>query len=306
MKDTIPILLVISDKAHVRRWIKKHLSQDFHIMEDVTCTSAYNTALRHDLSFIILDAQTKDSSPLSLCKRIRSIEKMKEVPILLITGRLKKSYRTKALQSGVTEFLQDILDEKELLKRIDTSQKNISRNNKIATISRPVIKRPNIFYDKTIKNKKAQDLLQSFQKNKKPLSLLVIEITNYNDINVKEEKEESLNNHIAAAIEEVLSHNDILLPSDIGKFIVITPSDDKDKISSLAEKIHNKLTMTSTIIDNKKIMLTASIILTTYTNMLQIQNISSDKGFDKILSAATHALKGKEKQKNIIWMEIKE
>lgn len=118
----LPTLLVVADNPSVRFWIKKHLDAQFFVLAAETREEAVS-ALNMRLDFIIVDAAFEPCDPLDLCKELSQLTKGMLVPIFLITGRLKKSFRTRALKSGVTDFLSDQLDLEELEMRIQEGKK---------------------------------------------------------------------------------------------------------------------------------------------------------------------------------------
>ena len=117
-----PTLLIIADNPSIRFWIKKHLDGQFFVLAAETRKEAMD-ALDTSLDFIIVDAALESCDALDLCKQLSQLTQRTLVPILLITGRLKKSFRDKALKSGVTDFLSDQLDLEELEKRIKEGKK---------------------------------------------------------------------------------------------------------------------------------------------------------------------------------------
>ena len=118
----LPTLLIVADDPSVRFWIKKQLDDQFFILSAENKQEALQ-ALYTRLDFIIVDAAFEDGDPLTLCKELSQFDKINRIPILLITGRLKKSFRAQATQSGVTHFLSDQLDADELQARIEEGNK---------------------------------------------------------------------------------------------------------------------------------------------------------------------------------------
>jgi PleD family two-component response regulator len=131
----LPTLLVIADNPSIRFWIKKHLDSQFFILDASKKSVALEAIRNSSLDFIILDSGFADCDPLDLCKEIRRILHTSFTPILLITGRLKKSYRDEALEAGVSDFLNDQLDLEELETRIATGQKAASMRQKTIDVS---------------------------------------------------------------------------------------------------------------------------------------------------------------------------
>ncbi len=147
----LPTLLVVADNPSIRFWIKKHLDDQFFILGAETKQEALD-ALNARLDFIILDASLESCDALELCKELSNLTKKNLVPILLITGRLKKSFRDKALQCGVTDFLSDQLDVEELEFRIAEGNKAASMRQKTEDVGLGI--QPPKLFGGSLKNKK--------------------------------------------------------------------------------------------------------------------------------------------------------
>jgi len=125
----LPTLLVVADNPSIRFWVKKYLDGQFFILSAEKRQEALE-ALNARLDFIIVDSNLEECDALVLCKELSNLTQKYLVPILLVTGRLKKSFRDRAIESGVTDFLSDQLDLDELKMRIETGLKAAASRQK--------------------------------------------------------------------------------------------------------------------------------------------------------------------------------
>ena len=130
----LPTLLLISDNPSLTFWIKKQLDRQFFIFDAKNRTGALS-ALNAPIDFIIIDSELEGDDPLELCKLLSQKIAGTLVPILWITGRLKKSVRDQALEAGVTDFLSDQLDVEELETRIAIGLKAAAARQKVEELS---------------------------------------------------------------------------------------------------------------------------------------------------------------------------
>lgn len=133
MKFTLPTLLLVSNNSSIRYWVKSHLDTQFFIIEAKNATNAVNAIRSSSLDLILLDAEMED--PLALCKEMKTALHNAPVPILLITGKLKKHFREEALDAGVTDFLSTQLDAEELETRIAVAKRTQEVREKISDVS---------------------------------------------------------------------------------------------------------------------------------------------------------------------------
>ena len=100
-------LLIVTDNPSTRFWVQTHLKDQFFVLTAERRKEAVE-ALSSKLDFIIVEESCEGA--LDLCKELSRLTKRELVPILLITGKLKKSFRNQAAASGVTGFVSDQLD----------------------------------------------------------------------------------------------------------------------------------------------------------------------------------------------------
>ncbi len=211
----LPTLLVVTENPSIRFWVKKHLDDQFFIIGADSESSA-SAACSSRLDFIIVDSAI--DAPFAICKTLRKETHL--VPILLITGRLKKSYRDKALEAGVTEFLSDQLDPDELKMRIEIGEKTAHAREKTVDLAEAI--RPPKMGNESLKNKKilgnsAYKLLEEAKQQNVPISILFLEIDQFS----KWENRQEIFNSLGAFIQNLLREKDLLVASTEGRYILL-------------------------------------------------------------------------------------
>lgn len=264
-KQPLPTLLLVADNPSVVFWIKKNLSDQFFVIEAQDRKSALD-ALNAKLDFIIIDSSFEAHDPLELCKELSKKTAVNLTPILLITNRLKKSYRDKALESGVTDFLSDQLDLEELETRIAIGRKGVAAKKKTEEIS-SLIHVPKKELSSAYLKKKflltnhALRLLAEAQKEKSPVSLLFLRIDHFNELQSR--FAQSFAEKLLIPFSDFLSHllpeTDLLIPSSDGGFIVLLPNTDPAHAKSFAERLHNEIQHHRFDTDTGPVHLTVSI-----------------------------------------------
>ncbi|MBX7067056.1 MAG: response regulator [Parachlamydiales bacterium] len=288
----LPTLLVVSDSPTVRFWVKKHLDDRFFIISAENRREAI-AALASRLDFIIIDAGFEDCDPLELCKDLRS--QVKLIPILLITGRLKKSFRDRAHESGVTDFLSDQLDTAELELRIETGQKAATVREKTVDLGFAIRSTPlattSSLKNKMVLNDQGLKLLAEAKGKNTPVALLFIQIDQFEKWEVKEEIFQSL----VEFIQNLLREKDVLIPSTEGRAVLLLYNTPLDAAKKVAERLKDKIASHPFSGIRK---LTVSIVV----SMLE----ASEKSFQKMLDSATKSLKTQTEMNLIISFDEEE
>lgn len=127
-------ILLVTENPSIQFWVKKHLDDQFFIIQTERYTQALSMA-QGELDFILIDSEIDSFDPLELVKRIYMDVTKGKCPILLITDRLKKKYREEAKKAGVAEFLSASIDHEELLERIESGRQAEVSKKKTATLT---------------------------------------------------------------------------------------------------------------------------------------------------------------------------
>jgi len=71
-------------------------------------------------ALILLDMRMPDGDGITLCKALKSNEKTKNIPVIIITGQARdKSQREQALDAGAVDFIERTMDVDALLEHVE-------------------------------------------------------------------------------------------------------------------------------------------------------------------------------------------
>lgn len=160
-----------------------------------------------------------------------------DAPILLITSNLKKKFIDAALQSGITDFINEPLDRDEIQQRIAVAFRAKHRSQEIsrivkkrATPSRSTLKtlsHRDLYSEKALRAIKKARVISS------TLSLLMIEIDGISSLPSATDADR----HLLAILKKNLRENDSLIPQGTGKYILVLPKASKRAAEIIAETI---------------------------------------------------------------------
>jgi diguanylate cyclase (GGDEF)-like protein len=282
----LPTLLIISDNPSIRYWVKKHLEDQYFVLEAVNRISALEAIRNSQLDFILIDSGLEGTDPLELTAEMKQILRTL-TPILLITGRLKRSYLESALDAGVTDFLNDQLDPEELAMRIATGKKAHSLREKTSAFSTSITKKTANTSKDYLKNKvllqdSALSLIQLAKENNIPLTALLVRIDRFDEIQKK--MGDSLTEKILQLLKRILSPSDLIIPSTEERFIIILHNTTPEKAKGIVETISKQV--------NQQLHVSVSTAVSTLG--------ASETDFNRIVKASNQALKDAAAASNII------
>ena len=122
-----PKVLVVDDDASVRATIEGMLSLgDYELFFAENGTQALSTAAEVQPDIILLDVMMPGMNGFDVCKKIRSMPTLVEVPIVLITALDDRESRMAGVKAGADDFVTKPFDSHELFLRVQ----NMTRLNR--------------------------------------------------------------------------------------------------------------------------------------------------------------------------------
>ena len=115
-----PVVMVVDDSLTVRKITGKHLTK--HGMEVLTAKDGIDAweQLRDRVPDIMLvDIEMPRMDGYELTSRIRSDERLRHIPIIMITSRAGAKHKQRALDIGVDDYMSKPYQEDELFRNID-------------------------------------------------------------------------------------------------------------------------------------------------------------------------------------------
>ncbi len=117
-------ILVVDDDNDYRELLKRILARENHDVilarsgQEGLCKAAHE---RPEL--ILLDFNLPDLNGLQVCQQLRETPELENVPVMMITDRAEDEIQSKALDSGVNDFLSKTTNPQILLARVRTMLK---------------------------------------------------------------------------------------------------------------------------------------------------------------------------------------
>ena len=122
-------VLVVDDSKFVRTTFKSILSTTFAVREEADGEAAWE-ALTGDPAIVMVftDLDMPRLNGFGLLQRIRTSQeaRIKELPVVIISGNEEPATKEKARQAGATDFISKSADAPEVLQRIDNILKMVS------------------------------------------------------------------------------------------------------------------------------------------------------------------------------------
>ncbi|HSW72741.1 MAG TPA: response regulator [Chlamydiales bacterium] len=286
-----PTILIVSDQIITTVWFKKHLKHKFHCIIENSEQNAIERLQATTVDLIIVDGRMGSSSFLVQIKKAVSPA---WVPVLLITDNLKKAYRSKMIKAGASDFINEPLDENEVVGRITEALQTKERQKKIKELSSVLKENKKVsttFADKFFLKPEVMRLIAESKEKKRPLATLFFRIDGYDALEKKvtPKKRELILLYVSDIILQLSGPSAILVPAKEGKFLLLIPDTTPEKAKEKAKQIQETLKKRPFKDTSGLIPLSISIAL-----------VQEDLPVDQIFAMADQALTKIEKTSQMI------
>ncbi len=118
----LPIVLIIDDSRMVRASIARHVQGAYEVREAADGEEGWNALLGEPrIKVVISDLSMPKLDGYQLLERIRTskVSRIREIPVMMISGSEEESERKRASELGATDFITKGIGTAEVLARID-------------------------------------------------------------------------------------------------------------------------------------------------------------------------------------------
>ncbi|MCE5270933.1 response regulator [bacterium] len=113
-------ILIIDDSKFMRTSMETRLkTYGFELFQAENGEAGIKLALAVRPDVILLDVRMPGIDGFETCRQLRQYDKMKKVPVIMVTVESDESAVKKAIQSGVTDYVLKPVNYDDLVKKLD-------------------------------------------------------------------------------------------------------------------------------------------------------------------------------------------
>ncbi len=113
-----PMVLCVDDDSEIRNAISSILSQnEFRVITACSGVEALNYTKSLSVNLILLDFDMPICSGLDVLRNLRSFDKTKNIPVIMLTGRSENEVIQQVIRYGISDYILKPFNEKNLLER---------------------------------------------------------------------------------------------------------------------------------------------------------------------------------------------
>lgn len=205
-------------------------------------------AAERPYDLVIVSDGFADYDPLRLCSQLRSVERTRVLPIMLIADGSVHTTVTRALELGVNDYIVRPLDPNELIARVMTQVRRKRYNDHLRTSVRETIELAVTDGLTGLHNRRYLDshmaaLVERAHARHRPLSLCMIDIDRFKAINdtYGHEAGDDVLRELARRMRETVRGADLACRYGGEEFAVVMPDTDGALAESVAERLRSAI-----------------------------------------------------------------
>ena len=242
-------ILIVDDQEYDSIKFVETLQIDNDVVEVVTTGSdAMERVIAHDYDLMVISLNLMSEDGLRLCSHIRSSERSRSVPILMVAGDEDMSRIAHGLEMGAHDYIIRPVDKNELLARVRTQirrkrfQERLRSTYEIS-LSMALMDSLTGLYNRRYFEVHLQKLLQKNETSRKSLGVLMIDIDKFkvvNDTHGHGVGDEILK-EFALRLQDKLRGFDMVARLGGEEFVALLPDVSNDMAHIVAERLRKAI-----------------------------------------------------------------
>src|SRR3954468_1360417 len=242
-------VLVVEDSPIDLEKIAETLRRDTDsVVAADTSAKALDLGMSEDFELIIVSLTLLHEDGLRLCSQLRSHERTRQAPILLIADEGDLSRVAKGLELGANDYLLKPIDRNELLDRVRTpaSRKRYHeklRHNYEQSLSMALTDSLTGVFNRRYVSAHLPRLLERSWESQKPVAILMFDIDHFKAVNdtYGHGVGDEVLREVANRTNRNLRNFDLVARYGGEEFIVVMPDTDRDAAYAVAERLRRRV-----------------------------------------------------------------
>jgi diguanylate cyclase (GGDEF)-like protein len=267
-------ILVIDDSDTVREEIVRTLSKviftnRFHEAGDGI--EGFKIALNNPVDLIICDLEMPRMDGFKFIAMLQSREELKDIPVILLTGRVDQEIKIKGLEQGACDYVTKPFDAGELVARVNVQLKIKALQDELKRSNEMLKELSNTdalthLYNRRFLMETLEIEFQRAKRKKDILSLVLLDIDHFKKVNDTYGHQEGDNVLVAVAklVKSMVRRYDIAARYGGEEFVVVLPETSLQNAVQFAERCRTGVQEISFPGVLKNMALTVSLGVATY------------------------------------------
>lgn len=268
-------LLLVDDRKNSYERLAATLSAEHAVDVEPDPSEAVFRAAEDNYDVVIISLGLENHDALRLCSQIRSLERIRNVPILCVAEAEDSNRLMRGLEIGINDYLIRPVDKNELLARVRTQVRKKRyaeklRDNMQLSIEMAITDGLTGLHNRRYMESHVSTLVEQATTRGKPLTVLVLDIDYFKAVNdtYGHDAGDDVLREFSLRLKKSIRGIDLACRYGGEEFVVVMPDTDMAVAAAVAERVRRGIATEPFPIDNGKrsVQVTISIGLAGLSN----------------------------------------
>ncbi len=259
-------ILLVDDRRSSYERIAGILSAEHEVDVEADPQQALFHAAENDYDLMIVSLGLESFDGLRLCSQVRSLDRTRHVPILVIAEAEDNARLLRGLEIGINDYLVRPIDRNEMLARVRTQvkRKRFSarlRDNVQLSMEMAITDALTSLHNRRYMESHLATLIEQAHARAKPLALLIVDIDFFKAINDTHGHDagDDVLREFAIRLKKSIRGIDLACRYGGEEFVVVMPDTDRAVATVVAERIRRRIASEPFALSGGAIPVTISI-----------------------------------------------
>ncbi|UDL95307.1 PleD family two-component system response regulator [Lichenihabitans sp. PAMC28606] len=239
-------VLLVDDKLDSVERLAITLASAHYLTIERRPEDALLRTVRDDYDLVIVSLGLQDYDALRLCGQLRSLERTRQLPILLIAGHDDKARILRGLDIGVNDYVNRPTDRTELLTRVATQVRRKRYSDSLREQLRTSIEMAVVDSLTGLNNRRYLEshlkaLMTNAASRGKPLSMMIVDLDHFKSVNdtFGHDVGDEVLRGFASRVKKVIRAGDVMCRLGGEEFIIVLPETNIEIAELVAERVRS-------------------------------------------------------------------
>lgn len=239
-----PKVLVVDNRPASYEKVVKVLSKRFKVSVVPDAQQALFHAAEEEFDTVIVSLGLEDYDPLRFCSHLRSLERTRLLPILVIADHDHEQNVIRALDLGVNDYIRRPIDPNELVARVRSQVKRKNYNTLLGesvqnSIEMSVRDGLTGLHNRHYLDSHLEEMIKSSSEKGKPMSLIICDIDKFKLVNDQHGHDvgDEVIREFSDRIRKNIRNIDLACRYGGEEFVVVMPDTDMALATVVAERL---------------------------------------------------------------------
>ena len=248
VSDAVPKVLLVDERKDAAGRVQRMLRGACECTIIADPHAAVFEAAESGYECILVSTGFAAFDPLRLCSQLRSLDRTRFLPIILIAGANEEARIVRALELGVNDYLTSPIDQQELIARMRTQVRRKRYNEQLRasvaeTMEMAVIDPLTGLHNRRYLDNHLQTLFDRAMARRRPLSVMITDLDRFKAINdtYGHDGGDRVLKEFARRLRQNVRGIDLACRFGGEEFVVVMPDTDQQIAEKVAERVRTEI-----------------------------------------------------------------